>query len=95
MYDKTICLVSLISMSKNLTKTCREKVMKEMLKSVKTKHYVLLPNSSFRHRLSFALRKISFDRAKGYVSSPQTYPFARLNMVFGAAKRYLWQINVL
>ena len=32
-----------------LTKTCRGKVMKEKLKSVKTKNYFLLPNSSFRH----------------------------------------------
>jgi len=31
------------------TKTCRGKVMKEKLKTVKTKNYFLLPNSSFRH----------------------------------------------
>jgi hypothetical protein len=46
--------------------------MKEKLNSVKTKKYFLLPNSSFRHRLGFAARNLSFDRAKGYVSSPQT-----------------------
>jgi hypothetical protein len=46
--------------------------MKEKLKSVKAKHYVLLPNSSFRHRLGFAPRKVSFDRAKAYVSCDET-----------------------
>jgi hypothetical protein len=46
--------------------------MKEKLKSVKTKHHFLLPNSSFRHRLGFAVRKIRVDRAKDHVSSPQT-----------------------
>jgi hypothetical protein len=55
-----------------LTKTCREKVMKEKLKSVKIKYYFLLPNSSFHHRLCLAPPNISFDRAKDHVSSPQT-----------------------
>ena len=32
--------------------------MKEKLNSVKTKYYFLLPNSSFRHRLGFALRNL-------------------------------------
>ena len=54
------------------TKTCRGKVVKEKLKTVKTKNYFLLPNSYSRHRLSIAVRKIRVDRAKGYVSSPQT-----------------------
>jgi hypothetical protein len=58
--------------SKKLTKVCRGKVMKEKLKCVKTKNYFLLPKSSFRHRLGFAVRKLSFDRAKDHVSSPQT-----------------------
>ena len=57
---------------KNLTKTCRGKVMKEKLNYVKTKNYFLLPNSSFRHRLGFALQNLRVDRAKGYVSPPQT-----------------------
>jgi hypothetical protein len=82
-------------MSKNLTKSCREKVMKEKLKTVKTASPLFILHSSFSHRLGFTPRKVRFDRAKGYVSSPQTYPFARLNMVFGAAKPYLSQINYL
>jgi len=90
--ERILCFIQL---SKTLTKTCRGKVMKEKLKSVKTKNYFLLPNSSFRHCLSFAMRKISVDRPKGHVSSPQTYPFARRNDTFGAAKRYLWQIRIL
>jgi len=58
-------------------------------------NYFLLPNSYFRHCLSFAVRKVSFDRAKGYVSPPQTSPFTRRNMVFRAAKPYLSQIRIL
>jgi len=46
--------------------------MKEKLNYVKTKNYFLLPNSSFRHRLGFALQNLRVDRAKGYVSPPQT-----------------------
>jgi hypothetical protein len=69
--------------------------MKEKLKSVKTKNYFLLPNSSFRHRLAFTPRKLRVDRAKDHVSSPQTYRLARLNDTFGAAKRYLWQIHFM
>jgi len=69
--------------------------MKEMLNCVKTINHFLLPNSSFRHRLGFALQNLRVDRAKGYVSSPQTIPLARLNDTFGAAKRYLWQIYIL
>jgi len=52
-----------------LTKTCRGKVMKEKLKSVKTGFSPFIHHSSFSHRLGFAARKVSFDRAKGYVSS--------------------------
>jgi len=59
-------------MSIIFTKVCRGKVMKEKLKSVKTKNYFLLPYSSFRHRLGFALQNLRVDRAKGHVSSPQT-----------------------
>ena len=55
-----------------LTKVCRGKVMKEKLKSVKTKNYFLLPNSSFRHRLGFALQNLRVDRAKAYVSCDET-----------------------
>ena len=84
-----------ILMSKIPTKTCRGKVMKEKLKCVKTKNYFLLPNSYFRHRLGFALQNLRVDRAKGYVSSPQTLPFTRRNMVFRAAKPYLSQIRIL
>jgi hypothetical protein len=69
--------------------------MKEKLKSVKTKNYFLLPNSSFRHRLGFALQNLRVDRAKGYVSSPQTWSFTRRNDTFGEAKRYLLQILIL
>jgi len=69
--------------------------MKEKLNCVKHDSSFFILHSSFSESLAFAPPNISFDRAKGYVSSPQTYPFARLNMVFGAAKRYLWQINVL
>ena len=69
--------------------------MKEKLKSVKDKNYFLLPNSYFRHRLSFAVRKIRVDRAKGYVSSHETWSFTRRNDTFGAAKPYLWQIRIL
>jgi Cu2+-containing amine oxidase len=55
-----------------LTKTCQGKVVKEKLKSVKTKDYFLLPNSYFRHRLGFAAQNLRVDRAKDHVSSPQT-----------------------
>jgi hypothetical protein len=56
-------------MSKNLTKVCREKVVKERLKFVKARvsHFIL--HSSFCERLGLAARKVRFDRAKGYVSS--------------------------
>ena len=47
-------------------------MMKEKLKSVKTKHYVLLPNSSFRHPLGFAAQNLRVDRAKAYVSCDET-----------------------
>ena len=56
-------------MSKNLTKSCRGKVMKEMLKTVKTASSLFIPHSSFCESLALALRKVRFDRAKGYVSS--------------------------
>ena len=48
---------------KNLSGKCDE----IEFTSVKIKNYFLLPNSYFRHRLSFAVRKIRVDRAKGYV----------------------------
>ena len=56
-------------MSKNLTKTCRGKVVKEMLKSVKVDSSFFILHSSFCERLGLAARKVRFDRAKGYVSS--------------------------
>ena len=53
--DATICFKSVLNwildekiQSKIPTKTCRGKVTKEKLKTVKTKNYFLLPNSSFR-----------------------------------------------
>ena len=59
-------------LSKILTKTCRGKVMKEKLKTVKVDSSLFILHSSFSHRLAFALRKIRVDRAKGYVWSPET-----------------------
>ena len=56
-------------MSKNLTKTCLGKVMKEMLKSVKVESSFFILLSSFCERLGLAAREVRFDRAKGYVSS--------------------------
>jgi len=56
-------------MSKNLTKVCRGKVMKEKLKCVKTASPLFILHSSFCESLALALRKVRFDRAKGYVSS--------------------------
>ena len=51
--------------------------MKEKLKSVKVDSSLFILYSSFCESIAFAPRKVSFDRAKGYVSSPQTYPLAR------------------
>jgi hypothetical protein len=69
--------------------------MKEKLKSVKTKHHFLLPNSSFRHRLGFAVRKIRVDRAKDHVSCDETWSFTRRNLTFRAPKPYLSQFRIL
>jgi len=55
-----------------LTKACRGKVMKEKLNCVKTDFSLFILHSSFSHRLGFTPRKVSFDCAKGHVSSPQT-----------------------
>ena len=63
--------------------------------SVKIKNYFLLPNSSFRHRLTFTPRKVSFDRPKGYVSCDETWSFARRNLTFRATKPKLSQICIL
>ena len=76
-------------------KTCRGKCMKEKLNCVKTTSSLFIHHSSFSHRLGFIVPNISFDRAKGHVSSAQTSPFTRRNMVFRAAKPYLWQIHYL
>ena len=81
--------------SKNLTKTCREKVMKEKLKCVKVGSSLFIHHSSFRESIAFAARKVSFGAVKAYVSSHETWSFTRRNMVFGAAKPYLWQIYIL
>ena len=82
-------------MSKIPTKTCRGKVMKEKLNCVKTTSSLFIHHSSFRESLAFTAPNISFDRTKGHVSPHQTLPFTRRNMVFRAAKPYLWQIHYL
>ena len=82
-------------MSKIPTKACRGKVMKEKLKSVKTGLSLFIHNSSFSESLGFSLPYLTFDCAKGYVSSPQTLPFTRRNITFRAAKPYLSQIYIL
>jgi hypothetical protein len=46
--------------------------MKEKLNYVKVDSSLFTLHSSFSHRLGFALRKLSFDRAKGYVSCDET-----------------------
>jgi hypothetical protein len=69
--------------------------MKEKLKTVKVDSSLFIHHSSFSHRLAFTPRKLSFDRAKGHVSSPQTSPFTRRNLTFRAAKPYLSQIRIL
>ena len=78
-------------LSKILTKTCRGKVMKEKLKSVKTKNYFLLPNSSFRHRLGFALQNLRVDRAKGHVSSHETWSLAWSKVRYEGEKPKRWE----
>ena len=55
-----------------LTKTCQGKVMKEKLNCVKHDSSFFILHSSFCESIAFAARKVSFDRAKGHVSSPQT-----------------------
>ena len=55
-----------------LTKTCRGKVMKEKLKSVKTDSSLSILHSSFCESLGFSPPYLTFDRAKDHVSSPQT-----------------------
>ena len=74
---------------KKPTKTCRGKVMKEKLKSVKTTllpsffilHFIIF-HSIFSHRLGFAAWKVSFHRPKGYVSPPETWSFVQRNLTF-------------
>jgi len=46
--------------------------MKEKLKTVKVDSSLFIFHSSFCESLAFAPRNISFHRAKGHVSSPQT-----------------------
>ena len=82
-------------MSKIPTKTCRGKVTKEKLKSVKTGLSLFIHNSSFSESLGFSLPYLTFDCAKGYVSSPQTLPFTLRNITFRATKPYLSQIRIL
>ena len=77
------------------TKTCRGKVMKEKLKTVKVDSSLFILHSSFCESSALALRKVSFDCAKDHVSSPQTYPFARRKGIFRTPKAYLLQILIL
>ena len=75
MKRKNLMLTAFLSLEKHEkkpTKTCRGKVMKEKLKSVKTDSSLFIPHSSFCESLAFAPRNISFHRAKDHVSSPQT-----------------------
>ena len=67
--ERILCFIHL---SKNLTKTCRGKVMKEMLNCVKHDSSFFILHSSFCESIAFAARKVSFDRAKGYVWSHET-----------------------
>ena len=60
-----------------LTKTCRGKVMKEKLKCVKSGFSLFILHSSFCESLGFSPSYLSFDRAKGYVSSHETWSFTR------------------
>ena len=77
------------------TKTCRGKVMKEKLNCVKTESSLFIHHSSFCESLGFTPRKVSFDRAKGYVSSHERWPFTRRKVSFRAPKPYLSQIQIL
>ena len=61
-----------IFLSKILTKTCRGKVVKEKLKTVKVDSSLFILHSSFCDSKALAPRNLSFDRAKDHVSSPQT-----------------------
>ena len=67
--ERILCFIQL---SKTLTKTCRGKVMKEMLNCVKHDSSLFILHPSFSQRLAFAVRNLSVDRAKGHVSPPQT-----------------------
>ena len=58
--------------AKNPDKTCRGKVMKEKLKTVKDDSSLFILYSSFCESLAFAPPNISFDRAKDHVSSHET-----------------------
>ena len=62
--ERILCFIHL---SKTLTKTCRGKVMKEMLNCVKTHFLLFIHLSSFSHSLGFSLPYLTFERAKGYV----------------------------
>ena len=55
-----------------LTKTCRGKVMKEKLKSVKTGFSLFIHHSSFCQSLGFSPSYLTFDRPKGHVWSHET-----------------------
>jgi hypothetical protein len=46
--------------------------MKEKLKTVKVDSSLFILHSSFCESFALAARKLSFDRAKDHVSSPQT-----------------------
>ena len=59
-------------LSKILTKTCRGKVVKEKLKSVKVDSSLFILHSSFCESLGFSPPYLTFDRAKAYVSCDET-----------------------
>ena len=59
-------------MSKIPTKTCRGKVKKEKLKTVKDDSSLFILHSSFCESIAFTLQNLRVDRAKDHVSPPQT-----------------------
>ena len=67
--ERILCFIHL---SKNLTKTCRGKVMKEMLNCVKHDSSFFIHHSSFCENIAFAPPNLSFERTKDHVSPPQT-----------------------
>ena len=69
--------------------------MKEKLNCVKTGFSLFILHSSFSHRLGFSPSYLTFDCAKGYVSSPETWSFTRRKVSFRTLKPKLSQIWIL